>query len=58
MADSDIIVSLHLVILSNLWHSLPALLWLSSYVALHHLAVITQSGAKAHFSLHNFKYKL
>jgi hypothetical protein len=31
------------------WHSLPALFWLSSYVASHYLAVAPQSGAKEIF---------
>jgi hypothetical protein len=31
------------------WHGLPALFWLSSYVAGCHLAVVPQSGAKLKF---------
>jgi hypothetical protein len=31
------------------WHGLPALFWLSSYVASHHLDVAPQLGAKINF---------
>ncbi len=31
------------------WRDMPALFWLSSYVASHHLAVSPQSGAKDQF---------
>ncbi len=43
-------------------HGPPALLWLSNYIASHHLAVMSQSGAKINFIvyclLHNFKSKM
>ncbi len=31
------------------WHGQPALVWSSSYVASHHLAVVSQSGTKDQF---------
>jgi len=31
------------------WQGLPALFWLSSYDASHHLAVVPKSGAKGQF---------
>ena len=31
------------------WHHPPALFWLCSYVASHHLAVVQQSGARDQF---------
>jgi hypothetical protein len=31
------------------WHGLPALFWMSSYVASHCLAVVPLSGAKENF---------
>ncbi len=43
------------------WQGPPALFWLSSYVASHHLVALTESGAKdqlLHCFLHNFKVKL